>query len=368
MIGRVVRSWTVWILVGLVGLTNAPIRAQQGVAAASAEHSYAVQSQLQAIDQDRAAFVDRLLFDWAHVLDPNVYDVETELRPLMMKAPAWQLYGASLVGDFQTMVGVLTGIEGAAPYINAFEKPQMKTASASVANLLGSSNEQLVYTPIAPCRIVDTRGSGARTGILSAGATRVFDLTTDGYGKGQGGATSGCVGLPSYSYMGWAVNITVTAYSANGHLTVYPYGGTMPTASVINFGSYPYAIANGMNLTGCVGCLDDINVYAAADTHVIIDVTGYFQNANVGSAAMSRVAGTAVPIAAAAKAFVSGGACPAGTLLIGGEVDHSGSDVAEGEDHQDTSTTWTFWMINNDASSRSVTAYSRCMDTPIRVY
>ena len=61
--------------------------------------------------------------------------------------------------------------------------------------------------------------------------------------KGQGGAGS-CVGLPSYSYFGWAVNVTVTGYGSGlGYMTIWPAGGTEPNASVINYQSAPYALA-----------------------------------------------------------------------------------------------------------------------------
>ena len=291
-----------------------------------------------------------------------------------MKAPAWQLYGASLVGDFPTMLRVLTGEEGAGPYISAFAEPQTKTAvdpfspTADALGDLGSTTDQLVFVPIAPCRIVDTRGTGARTGILAAGTSRSFDLTTEGFSSGQG-SVAACAGLPALSHYAWAVNITVTGYNGNGWLIAWPHNGTEPTASVANYGVAPYAIASGQILTGCYSCSDDITIKAAnAGTHVIIDVTGYFRAAGVTSSTVTRIAGTPVVIGNGFRNFVTGGACPTGTVLIGGEVDHGSGDVAVGEFKQASTTTWNFWMINNAGSSASVTAYSRCMDTPLKVF
>jgi hypothetical protein len=266
------------------------------------------------------------------------------------------------------MGDVLRGRVGAGALINTLDEPQAK-AFASPLNNLGETTSQLVFTPIPPCRMVDTRGTGARTGILAANTSRTFDLTTDGYTKGQGGQTSGCTGLPSVSHYGWAVNITVTDYTANGGLQVYPSGGTVPATSLINYFPGAYALANNGTVTGCYLCSDDITVRAfGAATHVIIDVMGYFERATTTgllASAVTRVAGTAVTVSAGSQAFVTGGACPAGTLLIGGENDFSGADVAIGESRQTSTTSWIMWMINNDSAGRSVTVFSRCMDTPV---
>ena len=138
---------------------------------------------------------------------------------------------------------------------------------------------------------------------------------------------------------------------------------------MVNCGSAIYALAGGQTLTGCLGCGDDITVRAAnAATHVIIDVVGYYRNANVVSSTVTRVAGTPLSIAAGGHAYIYSGACPAGTVLIGGENDFTGSDVASGECQQNTSTTWTTWMTSNDALAKTATVYGRCMDAPVKLF
>jgi hypothetical protein len=217
---------------------------------------------------------------------------------------------------------------------------------------------------------VDTREPGARTGILQAGTARSFDLTTDGFLKGQGGASS-CPGLPSFSYYGWAVNITVTGYAGNGHLKAWPYGATEPNASVANYGSAPYALASGQILTGCDGCTDDVNIKAvSAATHVIIDVVGYFHEAGVATSTVTSWAGSSVVVPSGFWSTVYGASCPAGTVLVGGEIDdvyghYTGSTV---ESRQYSSTSWRFVVNNTGISAITVQAASRCMDTPIYAY
>ncbi len=355
----------------LVALIPAVAGAQNDLVLAP-DRATVVQAQLQQIEGNKAAFVENLLWAWAPYVNAAEYDLWSEIGPIAMKAPAWQLYAASLVGDFKTMVKVLSGSESAGKYVTTLAAPEPKTIvdPEAVAADLGSTTDSLVYVPIAPCRVVDTRGAGARTGVIAAGTSRLFDLEAEAFTVGQGVSGTPCTGLPSYSYYAWAVNVTAVGYSGNGWLTIWPAGGTEPTASVINYGSAPYAIANAMNLTGCYGCADDIRVKASsAATHVIIDVVGYYRDAVATPSAATRVAGTPGTLVAGSAGFFHGGACPTGTLLIGGELDHGATDVAIGEFRQDGTNNWfTFWMINNETYSTTVTAYSRCLDTPVQYF
>lgn len=347
------------------------VDAQQRGTMMTKERSWEVQGIVGNVEASKAAAVEQFLNDWQANLDQNIYDVRQELGAAAAAAPAWQLYGAALTGDFHTAVRILRGQEGAGKYINALSAPQVKVAKGfgiSAPQVVGDPTNSLVFTPIAPCRMVDTRGSGARTGVIAANATRSFDVTTNGFSKGQGSATS-CTGLPGYSHPAWALNVTVTnGYVAAGGLKAWGFSGTEPNASIINFGpATSGGIANGLTLAGCDGCVDDITIRAFGDaTHVIIDVVGYYQEATAANSTVSRIAGTPVVIAAGGSAFGSGGACPAGTTLISGENDFTGNDVSVGESRQASATVWTIWHINHDASSRTSTVYSRCLDTPVR--
>lgn len=364
-----------WVAMGIVAfacLSTAYVVAQQDNTAMTADRSRAVLRQLEVIDADRAGFVNQLLGSWAPYVDYQDYDLYGEIADAAMRVPAWQLYGASLTGDFHTMLRVLTGEEGAGHYIGALAEPEGKSSPdlRSSVRALGDLESSLVYTPIAPCRLVDTRNAGAKTGILVPGVPRNFDLEAQGLTSGQGG-NAVCAGLPGFSHKAWAVNVTVVSPTDVGFLRIWPYEGTQPTASVINFwNTAPNSLANAMNVTGCYGCAEDIVVQTfGPSVHVVIDVVGYYQvaGAPASTAAVTAIAGTVVSLAAGAKGYVDGGLCPAGTLLIGGQLSHGGFDLAIGESEKDPSTNnWRYWMINNDAGSRNVTAYSQCLDTPMK--
>jgi len=227
-------------------------RTQSPEQAAMLAKALQMNAEFSAVQSDRVSVENALIAKWESALDPNQYDLRHELAPFLSRVPEWQLYGASKANDFATMLNVLKGRASAGAVING-----------DSADLLGDTTDSLVYTPIAPCRVADTRGVGARTGVIPANGTRTFDLTSDAFFDGQGVAGP-CPGLPSFSHYGWAVNITVTGNSGNGWLTIWPYLGTEPTASQINYASGIWSVANGINLTGCYGCLDDITIRAAA--------------------------------------------------------------------------------------------------------
>ncbi|MFB3854678.1 MAG: hypothetical protein ACE148_12735 [Vicinamibacterales bacterium] len=349
---------------------------------AALQRSRAMQVELKKIEANRQTFVNELFSQWAAVLDPDVYNIWEELGPAAAEAPAWQLYGASLVGDFTAMADILRGVRAAGPYINTLTTPQAKQATGRWAALavpdplnLGATTDSLVFTPISPCRVVDTRLTGPRTGWMEVGVPRTFDLSAAGFAKGQGG-TAPCPGLPATSRAAWAVNVTVTGYSTSGHLTAWPFGGTMPNSSIINFsaGMMP-SVANGQVLTGCAGCIDDIVVQAAARTHMIIDVVGYYDRAVVTASAVTNFWGTQLQLAAGAQDFAYGGTCPAGTTLVGGEVMTNANDGAivdqwsSPEDPQQPALLgWGVWAVNHDAGPIVVDVASKCMDTPVKVW
>lgn len=340
------------------------------VAVMSAQRSRDVQAIVQRIEAEKAAAVDELMASWQANLNPNLYDAWSELREVAMKAPAWQVYGASLVGDYNTAAKILKGQASAGKYINALSGPQAKQARGfgekAGANLLGDETGDLVFTPIAPCRMVDTRGSGARTGLLLANTNRTFDLEDDGFSSGQGGDVT-CVGIPIDSPTAWAVNVTVVGpYSALGAMKAWGAGDTEPSASIINYGpNVSGGIANGLTLTGCSLCVDDITVRAIGTaTHVIIDVVGYYDNPAVSNAAVTRLAGTQVTGIGTTETVVDSATCPAGTTLISGELDDTGS-LGILADFFAFGGVWRA-QVRTSSGTMSATAYARCQDTPIQ--
>ena len=133
----------------------------------------------------------------------------------------------------------------------------------------------LTYTPLAPCRIYDSRpGSGVQgegSGPLNPGVIRRMNVR----------------GLCDVAEEARAVVLNLVAVNPGGagHLTMWPWedANVIPTASVLNF-SPGMNLANGLVVTLCEPgeqadgtCDFDLKVVAAVQpAHLVIDVMGYF--------------------------------------------------------------------------------------------
>jgi hypothetical protein len=141
---------------------------------------------------------------------------------------------------------------------------------------LGDSQADLVYTPVTPCRIIDTR---IARGTIAGGTTRSFLVTGTDY-SAQGGKATGC-GVPYGPTTAAVVNFVAVKPGGAGNLRVTPFGTPMPLASIINF-SAGMNLANGLVVATCnpssATCTSDITIQAdASATQLVADVQGYFQ-------------------------------------------------------------------------------------------
>lgn len=136
--------------------------------------------------------------------------------------------------------------------------------------LLGDPSADLVYTPVTPCKIVDTRSGGG--GFISAGSTRHYQ--TYGPLGAQGGSNcSSPRGEPS------AVHISMVAVNPDGkgNLKAHPFGTPSNRGLSINFAP----IGTNLAIAGTVGVtrnsFSDISISANfSGAHVVAPVLGYY--------------------------------------------------------------------------------------------
>jgi hypothetical protein len=92
---------------------------------------------------------------------------------------------------------------------------------------------------------------------------------------------NGC-GVPA-SAKAAAINLTAIQATDNGDLRIFPYQSPVPLASVINFSTVDFALANGAIVPlANIGGLDisvqtDMPSGSSGNVQLVIDVTGYFQ-------------------------------------------------------------------------------------------
>jgi hypothetical protein len=142
---------------------------------------------------------------------------------------------------------------------------------------LGTSNKDLVYTPVTPCRIMDTRSAGANSGILNAGSQRGFYGWTASNFTSQGGANNTC-GLPaSTDNAAIAVNFTIVSPATGGYITAYPSdAATVPLAATLNFNAGDVKGSNAILKLNQSGSGFHFGVYSTSTAHLVADVVGYY--------------------------------------------------------------------------------------------
>lgn len=169
--------------------------------------------------------------------------------------------------------------------VNAMPRPEEATATENgglrsmTANAVGDAESDLLFVPVSPCRIIDTRLAGGK---ITAGSTRAFRVAgTSGF-SGQGGQASGCgvpIGASSPVAAAVMLNIVAVDVDGKGNLQAWEFGQPEPIATSINFQKIDMNIANGLivPITGISSQTHDLNVKANFNNaHLVVDVTGYF--------------------------------------------------------------------------------------------
>jgi hypothetical protein len=163
--------------------------------------------------------------------------------------------------------------------LNAAAASQLQALTAA-ANL-GNPFSNLLFVPLPPCRLFDTRLISG--GLLAPGQRRDFLVAGTNAFLAQGGNGGGC-GVPDGTTEPVAaaavVNFIAVSPQGPGHIIAWQYGQTEPFASIINFANIAgLNIANGIviPIDGTTSQPFDLSVRAGVSaTHLVGDVTGYF--------------------------------------------------------------------------------------------
>jgi hypothetical protein len=155
---------------------------------------------------------------------------------------------------------------------------------------IGDSSADLIYTPVTPCRVFDTRSSTA--GILVGGTQRNFFINgTTGF-PAQGGKSGGC-GIPFGPATSVLINFTAVTPTAGGDLRAWAVTSPQleaPFAAIMNYSTDMFALANGVAVPICdpatTSCTaGDLRLQADwGSVHVVGDVVGYFRKLDLPAA------------------------------------------------------------------------------------
>lgn len=185
----------------------------------------------------------------------------SRMEPTLAGADMANLERAASAGDFESMNLALLGNS----------RSLIQPVPNATAAKLGTAGSDLVYTPLTPCRIVDTRVAG---GPIAANGSRSFAAFTATNFTAQGGEASNC-GLPA-NVSALTVKITASNPQFNGYFTVYPSNEARPLASSLNYIA-GIDTSNESHFRLCrPACANQFTVFSLWQSNVVIDVNGYF--------------------------------------------------------------------------------------------
>jgi hypothetical protein len=145
---------------------------------------------------------------------------------------------------------------------------------------IGDPRADLVFTPIEPCRLFDTRFD--ELGPIQAEWARNFYVAGISGFEEQGGNVGGC-NIPYGDAAAVFINFVGVSAPMMGHLTAFAYeepDPPLPRASVLNYDSSMFAIGNGVAVPICdtllQNCSFDLIVWTNRTIHVVGDAYGYW--------------------------------------------------------------------------------------------
>lgn len=156
------------------------------------------------------------------------------------------------------------------------DKPPISSLSASETQTAAAASQpygagsMLVYVPITPCRVVDTRVGGGK---IAANATREFYVGGSTGFPGQGGRSGGC-DIPTTA-AAVATALTSTQPSGVGRVILYPSAEPTPLSTMLSYGIGNHTSTPTVSLTPGTQRQMEVRNYAAS-VHLVIDVIGYY--------------------------------------------------------------------------------------------
>ena len=173
-----------------------------------------------------------------------------------------RLFAASLASDLDAVERVL--VESAADALPARDV-QVKA--------LGDPAADLTYTPLNPCRILDTRAAGGG-GPLAANVARNFNGFAANFST-QGGTASNCA-IPN-GVAALAMNVYAVNPTNLGFIKVWPANAAEPAVSTVNYQVGITAIATGALVPVDASNSNRFSAKSPAAVDFIADVVGYFR-------------------------------------------------------------------------------------------
>lgn len=257
----------------------------------------------------RGELVHQIVMKWgSHVQEAyraNVGEWASDMVPVFAKANLDTLRRAAEAPSFDAMNEAFVGNTQSS---SRAQNILMSDSGQMPVKTLGEVANDLVFVPITPCRIVDTRLAG---GQIAANTVRSFDVTAVNDYSFQGGAASNCGGAGAVgSFAAAALNFVAVTPDAAGYITAFPFLGTQPLASTLNYTAGSIVSNYAVVKLDQGASANELSVYSYAQSHLVIDIVGYYINPQITPLDCVDTNAVAVTVAAGATSNAVASACP----------------------------------------------------------
>jgi Chaperone of endosialidase len=270
---------------------------------------------LLSVDMNRTQIVSQLVKRWqGEIANSKVANFKAEAGGLR----ADQLLSAAAATRFDDVLDILDSQVKSSPRLGALTSLQ----GGSLAKSVGDANADLAYTPLTPCRLLDTR-TGQTSALGQLGGT--FTPNTV-----RNIVPAGVCGIPAAGVKNLFVGFTTINNTPNsgGFLSLLGPGAPLTTSNdIFNIGAQ-LSSGSGTVPTGTAGQFDIF--VATANSHVVIDVLGYFASPTSGNIANSIAGGNVFTVTNTNTAGFSTALRGISTSTTGGGIGVYGSHAGSG--------------------------------------
>jgi hypothetical protein len=181
---------------------------------------------------------------------------------------------------------------------------------------IGDPAADLVYTPVTPCRYIDTRFVGGKIS-----GTRGYDLASNGsiYGGSAACAPQTIFGASESQIAAVAMNVTVVdTVAAPGFAAIKPTA-TSPVSALVNWyqvGASVQVANQGIVTTDQTTASEEFFIQTSSAVHVIVDLFGAFVAPRATALECVSTAAAVEIVDAGANFNISPPTCPAGYAVV----------------------------------------------------
>ncbi len=232
----------------------------------------------------------------------------------------------------------------------------------------------LVYKPLEPCRIMDTRSATLASGVQGpiAGNTLYnvpgFIAAGQNWGQYGGAAASDCglTNLPGLTIHAVALVATILNPNFDAYLGV---SDVSTLSTVLSNVALNYTHGQGLSTMYIVPQIASHSIYFAMPSglsaQLIYDVVGYYVVPDATALQCTTQASAASPIAAGTSGSATSPACGAAFTLTAGSCHSTSTSMSITQDKATGgNTTWSCAASNRGGSVANLTATATCCQVP----